>query len=114
MLIYALTALHLKRFIWLKRLFFIFHTVSLLKNAFCFFTTILFHPLLPLSLTSSCWKTLCTEIFLHFFLIFKNGFGIDSVLTVRSSDNNIARTLKPPASMKFGAIGKPRSQVSAL
>ena len=83
MLIYALTALHLKRYIWLKRLFFIFHIVSLLKNAFCFFTTILFHPLFPLGLTSSCWQTLSTEIFLHFFLIFKNGTGIESVLTVR-------------------------------
>lgn len=82
MLIYALTALHLKRYIWLERLFFI-STLSLLKNAFCFFTTILFHPLLPLSLTSSCWQTLSTEIFLHFFLIFKNGIGIGSVLTVR-------------------------------
>ena len=44
MVIYALTALHL-RYIWSKRLFFIFHPLSFLKNAFCYFTTIRFHPL---------------------------------------------------------------------
>ena len=45
MLIYALTALHLKRCIWLKQFFLIFPLLSFPKNAFCYFTTILFHPL---------------------------------------------------------------------